>query len=832
MAEVAETARLLTLETADKIEILLKSVEKIPRSVAATICDHPYQQKELVDLLYEIVGKNPEIFRIAIAFEPRAFDPQAYFYAPYAFRESQKIKIGFLGGESNQNYFNYDWYKHPKGRDHSLWSGPYRDKRGGNILLYTFSTPFYQNSNGDRKFRGVVAVDIPLMWLQDLVSAVKIHQHDYAFLISPNGTFLTHPDKQLIIRESIFSAAQDSKDPVLLRIGQEMLKGCTGFVPMKDFFSGKKSWMYYAPLPSTGWSMGVVFPEDGLLTDLTALNRNLVVICLLGMCFLGVVSILIAASIASPLRLLAKKTVAIAQGDFTATVPETGVREVVYLARSFNEMGRQLTIYIAKRDFIRDTFGRYVTHEVVKRLLESKESLELGGETREVSIIMSDLRGFSALTADMDPEQVITFLNRYLGKMIEILMDHQAVIDEIIGDGILAFFGAPELQEDHPARAVACALQMQVAMDEINALNEADGLPHLEMGIGVNTGTVVVGNIGSAKRAKYSVVGAEVNFASRTESFSVGGQVLIGPNTYERVKDLVEVRDIILVEMKGVTQPATLYDIRGIGGSFNLQLKEKNENLVLLPEEINVLVSRISNKIVTGTIGRGCITHICETAALVSMGEKMKQWEDVRISLQDKNLEEIPGHIYGKVAWVEPFSSDLFEATIGFTSVSPEIYQIIRTDPLTRLANRRYFLKILDKAMTFAVRCQQPLTIIIANLDHFKTINDSFGHDVGDRVLKAFAKMLTDSVRKEDLSTRYGSEEFMILLPGTDCQQAAVVLKRLRRSLENLDISGIDRRLTVSFGVTQFQAGDTAETFTKRAEEALYGGKELDRNLA
>ena len=97
--------------------------------------------------------------------------------------------------------------------------------------------------------------------------------------------------------------------------------------------------------------------------------------------------------------------------------------------------------------------------------------------------------------------------------MIEILLDHRAVIDEIIGDGILAFFGAPEPMEDHPVQAVACALAMQAAMDEVNALNHADGLPHLEMGIAVNTGTVVVGNIGSERRTKYSVVGADVNFA-------------------------------------------------------------------------------------------------------------------------------------------------------------------------------------------------------------------------------------------------------------------------------------------------------------------------------
>ena len=217
-------------------------------------------------------------------------------------------------------------------------------------------------------------------------------------------------------------------------------------------------------------------------------------------------------------------------------VPERGVREVADLAHSFNELGQQLTEYIEKRDFIRDTFGRYVTQEVVTKLLESEGALEMGGETREVSLIMSDLRGFTAIIAEMDPEQVITFLNRYLSKMIAILLDNRAVIDEILGDGILAFFGAPEPLEDHPARAVACALSMQAAMDEINAENEADGMPRLAMGIGVNTGSVVVGNIGSERRTKYSVVGSDVNFASRMEAFALAGQVLISASTYSRVQ--------------------------------------------------------------------------------------------------------------------------------------------------------------------------------------------------------------------------------------------------------------------------------------------------------
>ncbi len=677
LVKVAENARHLTLETAYRIEVVLKSVEQAPRNLAAVIEDRPYPRPDLVRLIKSVLASNREAFGMAVAYEPYAFDPKLYYFCPYACRENGGIKISFLGSDSYR-YFFYDWYQTPRELNRPLWSEPYFDEGGGNIIMSTFSMPFYQGSGDSRKFKGVVTADLSLKWLTDLVSSVKIFRSGYAFLISQNGVFVTHPNQEWIMRESIFSLAEARNDQTLRQVGREMIRGGEGFVPIYSKVLGKKSWLYYAPLPSTGWSLGLIIPDDELLADVRDLSGKLLIIGMLGLLILGAVIIAIAGSIARPLKILARKTAAIAQGDFAATVPETGAREVAHLARSFNEMGRQLTDYIEKRDFIRDTFGRYVTQEVVKKLLESKEYLELGGETREVSILMSDLRGFTALTADMDPEQVITFLNRYLGKMIEILVEHRAVIDEIIGDGILAFFGAPEPQEDHPARAVACALSMQAAMDGINAANEVDGLPHLEMGIGVNTGAVVVGNIGSEKRMKYSVVGAHVNFTGRMESYTVGGQVLISPSTYDRVLDLVEVRDTLQVQMKGVPQPATLYDVRGIEGPYQVRLKDRCESLVEVPGKMPVHLYRISEKIIRGVIKTAWITHLCDTAAQVIFQGELQEWEDLRLHLLDEAGAEVHGKIYGKVTAVTPAEGGDQRATIRFTSVSPEIYQIIR----------------------------------------------------------------------------------------------------------------------------------------------------------
>jgi class 3 adenylate cyclase/HAMP domain-containing protein len=388
--------------------------------------------------------------------------------------------------------------------------------------------------------------------------------------------------------------------------------------------------------------------------------------------------IFFAANISRPLRRLQKGVKEIGTGNFAVAIPEKGAREVVDLAHSFNDLGQQLTDYIAKRDFVRDTFGRYVTREVVQRLLESEGALALGGETREVTILISDLRGFTALTADMTPEGIIALLNSYLEKMIAILVEYRAVIDEIQGDGILAFFGAPAALPDHPAQAVACALAMQAAMEEINAVNAAEGFPHLEMGIGVSSGNVVVGNIGSELRTKYSVVGSPVNFTSRIEGMAAAGQVLISEDTYHYLQGVVETGEVLQARMKGIPGTVTLYDVRGIGAPYNLKLTERREALVPLPAPMPVYLDRIRDKVVIATLAHAWLTHLSETGALTLFEGELAEWGDVRLHLLDAGGQQLPGRIYGKVTALDPGTDGLRQATVRFTSVGPEIHKKIQ----------------------------------------------------------------------------------------------------------------------------------------------------------
>lgn len=172
------------------------------------------------------------------------------------------------------------------------------------------------------------------------------------------------------------------------------------------------------------------------------------------------------------------------------------VQTQLSLKRAREEIQRLAEQLELRNRFIRDTFGRYVTNEVVASLLDSPEGLQLGGEKRQVTIVMSDLRGFTSLSERLPPEQVVAMVNRYLGTMVEVIMQYQGTINEFIGDAIFVIFGAPIWREDDAQRAVACTVAMQLAMASVNERNRHEGLPVVEMGIGVNTGEVVVGNIG------------------------------------------------------------------------------------------------------------------------------------------------------------------------------------------------------------------------------------------------------------------------------------------------------------------------------------------------
>lgn len=270
-----------------------------------------------------------------------------------------------------------------------------------------------------------------------------------------------------------------------------------------------------------------------------------------------------------------------------------------------------------RNGLLRQVFGRYLTDEVVANLLERPEGLRLGGQRRKVTILTSDLRGFTSLSERLSPEEVIHILNLYLDCMANVITNYQGTIDEFMGDGILVIFGAPTVREDDAARAVACACAMQLKMEEVNQKMRELDFPQLEMGIGINTGIVVVGNIGSEKRTKYGIVGSQVNLTYRIESYTTGGQILISEQTLKDAGSSIEISGRRQVQPKGVKQPITIYEVSGIGGFYNLYLPKEDEVFFSLAEEIAIQYALLDGKNISDNLFKGSLVKLSAKGAKV-----------------------------------------------------------------------------------------------------------------------------------------------------------------------------------------------------------------------
>jgi len=322
-------------------------------------------------------------------------------------------------------------------------------------------------------------------------------------------------------------------------------------------------------------------------------------------------------------------------------------------------------------EFLKKVFGRYISTKVMDTLLENPSALELGGERKNVTIMMSDLRGFTAITERLDPEHVVSMLNTYFEVMVEVVHQYNGTINEITGDSLLVIFGAPQEIPDRSQQAIACSIAMQNAMSRVNEKNQLAGLPELQMGIGLHDSEVIVGNIGSSKRIKYSVVGSGVNLASRIESYSVGGQILISESVYKKAGDKLRIDGQREVLPKGSEVPLKIYEIGGIAGRYNLALEKKDLNIVALSKKIPLRYTILKGKHVGRKNLDGSIVGLSKKGAEIVLIAPVEQFSNIKMNLRDVYEELSIKDFYGKV--IEQSESDKHSYIIRFTSLPLEI---------------------------------------------------------------------------------------------------------------------------------------------------------------
>ncbi|MBF0428983.1 MAG: GAF domain-containing protein [Magnetococcales bacterium] len=351
------------------------------------------------------------------------------------------------------------------------------------------------------------------------------------------------------------------------------------------------------------------------------------------------------------------------------------------LILALNEQQRANQMLDRANSFIRKTFGSYMSDEVVQSILDTPEGLRLGGDEKQVTVLMSDLRGFTALSERLPPDDVLTMLNLYLGEMTRIIQHYQGTIIEFLGDGILALFGAPITREDDAQRAVACALAMQKAMVEVNKRNQEAGYPNLEMGTGINTGSVIAGNIGSEVRRKYGVVGTTINLAARIESLTFGGQVLISEYTAQACQLPLTIAKQWQERLKGIPNPITIFHIIGIDGPDGIHLPQTiTEKLRPVVPGIPVRLATLDNRKSILESSQGEIIAMRLPILEITSKIQMPPRSNVQITLLDANGKEIHDLIYGKA---QKWHAKRKSQELHLTSLSPETEQWLnlRSEP-------------------------------------------------------------------------------------------------------------------------------------------------------
>ena len=315
---------------------------------------------------------------------------------------------------------------------------------------------------------------------------------------------------------------------------------------------------------------------------------------------------------------------------------------------------------------VKSAFERYTSEDIADYVLTTPDGEKQGGKAQEVTILMSDLRGFTAMSTRLSSTQLVSVLNHYFESMSAVIERHRGTIIEFLGDGIFVVFGAPKELPDHASAAVRCAIEMQNAMEAVNAWNRENGYPELDMGIGVNTGTVVVGNIGSEKKMKYGCMGEAVNLAGRLESFTVGGQVFISESTRDRASEEVAVISESSFLPKGASQDMRFYDISGIGSCKLKNASDASAWITLSGKTLAFYV--LEEKTVDHTEHTGSLTRISadNRFALLSTCSKLKPFQNLMLRIGGRDT-------YAKIV-----SQEGNEFRLCFTSVPENFPDLVK----------------------------------------------------------------------------------------------------------------------------------------------------------
>ena len=435
-----------------------------------------------------------------------------------------------------------------------IWIGP--------VIFYDEGVPGITCANPrfakDGRLLGVLTVDFNVNFLSEFIGNLHFGKHGKVFIFNEAAQVIAFPGLQLIEKAGQGSQGKllteaDVADPVF-----------QAFVARKEALTeeqftvsqGGQSYVAgYRRLKVTGgptWFLGAYAPESDFLGVLARNERDAFVVAIVALCIGLVLTLILARRIAVPLTRLAAEMEEV--GDFQLTVRppvKTIFKEVATMDESLLHMKGSLR-----------SFSYYVPRDLVRSMLESGQEATLQGQTRELTIYFSDIAGMTSLAETMTPDDLVHLLSRYFDEMTAVIAAQGGTVDKFIGDAIMAFWGAPAPTADHAARACEAALRSQRKLAQMRAAPEVPGLANIRARVGIATGDVLVGNVGSHDRFNYTVMGDTVNLASRLESLNklFGTEILMSDPTGEALREKIVARPVGVVQVKGKRQGVEVWE--------------------------------------------------------------------------------------------------------------------------------------------------------------------------------------------------------------------------------------------------------------------------------
>jgi adenylate cyclase len=398
-------------------------------------------------------------------------------------------------------------------------------------------------------------VTVSLDYLVQHLLHMSLWQGGFACLVAADGTYLAHTDRSQNWPQRLGETGLALEKEALKEINKQNFGTVLGQGSQADIVIG------YYRIPTTPWYLLLSSKKSSILAPVLRFRYSYLSAVLVSVLCIGLLIRVNTKPVASSIGEIAEAAERVEQGDYAVKLSETRSDEIGRLRLRFNRMVAGLK----QKDVIEQTFGRYVDKQIAQELMSRPEALHLGGEEHVVTILFADLRGFTPIAKRLRPEQVIRLLNRFFSRMIPIIEKYRGIIVDFHGDSVLVFFNGIEPDVCvGAANAVKCAVEMQHELDSVSRQNIRDGLPALSMGIGIHTGEVIVGNIGSETRAKYGIVGSAVNETDRIQSFAQGGKTMISERAYTLLSEQLEVGPKCQACLKGLEGTLDLYEVRGI----------------------------------------------------------------------------------------------------------------------------------------------------------------------------------------------------------------------------------------------------------------------------